>query len=272
MRIRTGRVIPTTLLLGLLSVAVALAQTGPLAKDGSVRAGTGKPPVRPARRPETYGTSYISYYVVDAAEFSVIDTVFTYSGINNFNLRYSTNSNGFVFIAPVHLPAGAQIVYMEVDYYDSTPSGQAIATLEVCDYAGQSCSNQPGSCGGTATVCSDLAGADGYGFATADLSSNGIFVNNFGGRYEITSGNTTVDGSTAISQIIIGYVLQVSPAPGTASFNDVPTGHPFFQFIEALYASGITGGCGSGNYCPDAPLTRGQMAVFLAKALGLQFH
>ena len=31
-------------------------------------------------------------------------------------------------------------------------------------------------------------------------------------------------------------------------------------------------GCGDGsNYCPDAALTRGQMAVFLAKALGLHW-
>jgi S-layer homology domain len=51
----------------------------------------------------------------------------------------------------------------------------------------------------------------------------------------------------------------------------VPTTDPAFQFIEALVASGITAGCGSGNYCPDAPLTRRQMAVFLAKALGLQW-
>jgi hypothetical protein len=71
--------------------------------------------------------------------------------------------------------------------------------------------------------------------------------------------------------VIIGYRLQVSPAPQFADFNDVPTTHPFFQFIEALYASGITAGCGGGNYCPDSPLTRGQMAVFLAKALGLQW-
>lgn len=56
-----------------------------------------------------------------------------------------------------------------------------------------------------------------------------------------------------------------------ASFGDVPTGHPFFQFVEALADSGITAGCGSGNYCPDLPLTRGQMAVFLSKALGLHW-
>jgi hypothetical protein len=69
------------------------------------------------------------------------------------------------------------------------------------------------------------------------------------------------------------YRYQVSPAPAGASFGDVPTGHPFFQFIEALKASGITGGCQASPplYCPDQALTRGQMAVFLSKALGLHF-
>ena len=75
----------------------------------------------------------------------------------------------------------------------------------------------------------------------------------------------------AIRTVRIRWKRQVSPPPGTATFNDVPTGHIFFQFVEALAASGITAGCGSGNYCPDAPLTRGQMAVFLSKALGLHF-
>ena len=79
------------------------------------------------------------------------------------------------------------------------------------------------------------------------------------------------DGSDKFNGVQIGFHRVVSPAPGTATFNDVPTGHPFFQFIEALAASGITGGCGGGNYCPDSPLTRGQMAVFLSKALGLHW-
>jgi len=69
----------------------------------------------------------------------------------------------------------------------------------------------------------------------------------------------------------IWWKRSVSPAPATASFTDVPTDHQFFQFIEALKASGITGGCGPGIYCPDAPVTRGQMATFLAKALGLHW-
>ena len=69
----------------------------------------------------------------------------------------------------------------------------------------------------------------------------------------------------------VHYKLQVSPAPGSATFADVPTNHPFFQYIEAFAAAGITGGCGDGNFCPDASLTRVVIAVFLAKALGLHF-
>ena len=42
--------------------------------------------------------------------------------------------------------------------------------------------------------------------------------------------------------------------------------------IERLYAAGITVGCRGGDaprFCPDDPVTRGQMAVFLTRALGL---
>jgi hypothetical protein len=63
--------------------------------------------------------------------------------------------------------------------------------------------------------------------------------------------------------------LPVSPAPATATFLDVPTDNPYFRFVEALAASGITAGCGGGNYCPNNPVTRGQMAVFVSKLVGL---
>ena len=46
----------------------------------------------------------------------------------------------------------------------------------------------------------------------------------------------------------------------------------FADWIEELATEGITGGCGGGNYCPDAPNTRGQMAVFLVKTFGLELY
>lgn len=61
----------------------------------------------------------------------------------------------------------------------------------------------------------------------------------------------------------------VTPAPMTATFSDVPTSHPYFRFVEALAEAGIAAGCGGGLYCVNSPITRGEMAVLLAFALGV---
>ena len=60
-----------------------------------------------------------------------------------------------------------------------------------------------------------------------------------------------------------GYVPP--PATGTV-FTDVPAGSFAAAFIEQLAAEEITAGCGGGLYCPNAPVTREQMAVFLLVA------
>jgi len=52
-------------------------------------------------------------------------------------------------------------------------------------------------------------------------------------------------------------------------FTDVPANDPFRPFIEELYNDGITAGCLANPlmYCPNASVTRAQMAVFLLKAV-----
>jgi hypothetical protein len=45
----------------------------------------------------------------------------------------------------------------------------------------------------------------------------------------------------------------------------VPCSHQFAAWIEQLFLEGITGGCGGNDFCPDLPVTRAQMAVFLLK-------
>ena len=79
------------------------------------------------------------------------------------------------------------------------------------------------------------------------------------------------DGSTKLHSVRVQWKRQVSPAPITATFTDVPTSSGQFQFVEALVGAGITAGCGGGSFCPDSPVTRGQMAVFLSRALGLHW-
>ncbi|MET0620207.1 MAG: S-layer homology domain-containing protein, partial [Thermoanaerobaculia bacterium] len=58
----------------------------------------------------------------------------------------------------------------------------------------------------------------------------------------------------------------VPPTATGTLFFDVPASNPFAPWIEQLANEGITGGCGSGNYCPSNAVTRSQMAVFLLKS------
>jgi hypothetical protein len=52
-------------------------------------------------------------------------------------------------------------------------------------------------------------------------------------------------------------------------FGDVPPGYWSAAWIKQLVAEGITSGCGNGNYCPEQPVTRAQMAVFLVRTFSL---
>jgi hypothetical protein len=57
-----------------------------------------------------------------------------------------------------------------------------------------------------------------------------------------------------------------TPPPCAGAFADVPCPSLFADWIEALAAEGVTGGCGGGNFCPTNPVRRDQMAAFLLKA------
>lgn len=65
-----------------------------------------------------------------------------------------------------------------------------------------------------------------------------------------------------------GSTYTPSAATGMV-FTDVPNSYWAAAWIEQLASEGITGGCGSGVYCPDSPVTRAQMAVFLVKTFNL---
>ena len=56
------------------------------------------------------------------------------------------------------------------------------------------------------------------------------------------------------------------PPPCAGVFADVPCPSTFANWIEAMAADGITGGCGGGNFCPQNPVRRDQMSVFLLRA------
>lgn len=62
--------------------------------------------------------------------------------------------------------------------------------------------------------------------------------------------------------------LELPPAEGDPFHDD--DGNVHEADIAAITVAGITHGCGSGGFCPDEPVTRAQMASFLARALDLE--
>ncbi len=61
------------------------------------------------------------------------------------------------------------------------------------------------------------------------------------------------------------FAVQGTGYVKTPTFGDVPLDYWAYDYIEALYDSGITAGCSEDPlmYCPDATVTRAEMAVFL---------
>jgi hypothetical protein len=71
---------------------------------------------------------------------------------------------------------------------------------------------------------------------------------------------------------VVGVAVLILAVPVAVSashiFSDVPTSSTYHTTVSRLVGAGITGGCGGGKYCPNAAVTRGQMAAFLNRGLG----
>jgi S-layer homology domain len=195
-------------------------------------------------------------------------------GITIFGREEFTTSDGEWFAASMNrIPNGA--VVAQVAYYirDASAAADVRCSLERVSVNSAS-GDGPWSYAALVVMTSDGAPGNTVVYENVELPIRYREDLDEDGDVEVSSYSLGVllpDDDTDLLLVRVLWKRQVSPAPQAATFNDVATNHPFFQFVEALADSGITAGCGSGNYCPDQPLTRGQMAVFLAKALGLHW-
>ncbi len=98
------------------------------------------------------------------------------------------------------------------------------------------------------------------------LAANGITGGCGTGLYCPTTGVTRDQMAVFLLRGIHGSAYTPPAVGASTGFNDVPTNYWAAAWIKQLAAEGITGGCGNGNFCPTAPVTRDQMAVFLLRA------
>ncbi len=100
------------------------------------------------------------------------------------------------------------------------------------------------------------------------LVADGITSGCGGGNYcpEVSLDRASI--AVLLLRAVHGAAYTPPPATGNL-FDDVPADHWAAAWIEQLVAEGITSGCGGGNYCPGALITRAQMAMLLVKSFGL---
>lgn len=219
------------------------------------------------RRPETYGTADYNVTAISDLAFTPYDSSLAYTTNEADYFRYITTPLGGLWMTSASIPAGAVIDWVGLTSCDEPGNGFSVVLYEAGeDGSYTQIAGYQSSVHGAATPCeTDYNGPLPLDHLIAYNARRSLQVVV---TQEVTA---STDGSARFGAVEIWWHRTVSAAPALATFNDVPTDHPFFQYIEALAASGITGGCGNGNYCPNAPLTRGQMAVFLSKSLGLHF-
>jgi hypothetical protein len=258
----------------------ALAQTArtrvghhPLAADALVLVGD-----QASAQPKNFGTQNLIIEMIGSESFFPLnDGSLGYHQIGGV-YRYSTDT----LIAPLGiLPNGALLKSFTVYYYDVDPTNDFEFSFCRSKRDTITGSNPDTQCLATFSSSGTPASAsvlvpvpDQYQTILRQFDSDGDGLEESYDYYVLVNTSTPASGGAFLDSVRANWRRQVSPAPATATFNDVPTGDGAFQYIEALAASGITAGCSVAPplYCPDNPLTRRQMAVFLAKALGLHWH
>ena len=73
-------------------------------------------------------------------------------------------------------------------------------------------------------------------------------------------------GTLVVAMLAAGLAIPSAAAGGPFTDDDTSVHEADIEFI---FDRGITTGCADGRFCPEDPVTRGQMAAFLNRTLGL---
>ena len=107
-----------------------------------------------------------------------------------------------------------------------------------------------------------------YALPVSALAGDGMFAGT-----ECADGfcpDEPIDRATMAVWTVRVLDLKDPSPPASSRFTDVDTSHPHAAFIERFAQLGVTQGCGDDTrFCPDDPVTRAHMAVFLSRAYRL---
>jgi hypothetical protein len=204
--------------------------------------------------PETWGTgvgytTVYGYQLLPSSDYGNLARGWPQGSLDTY---CGDDSGGPWAFVQIQVPEGASLGLFRHWAYDSDPDQDLwFRVWETC---------QPYGCDPpTQTLIAENQTLAAIGNISGTKSLNNLKVNNqlaYTVEVEWAGPDQECVGiGLRVRKFQVSWTRQVSPAPATATFNDVPTNHLFFQFVEALAKSGITAGCSANPplYCPDAP-------------------
>jgi len=248
------------------ALAIVLASTLTLSaaeRKTSTPPNSADAPIPVATAPD-FGTSAFEVVTLSAYDFHEFRYAGAVTGVNDDQNGFSwaTGGSNKLFLASFQVPAGAVIDSFGLRYCDT--AGASSFTGVLYDIFGDATFNTIAITNFPDTACTTMYSPAGTNYLWSANSGHSLDL-------YIFQNGPDVAGEVKFRGAEVKFKRTVSPAPLSPTFPDVPTSDFGFQYIEALAASGITGGCGGGNFCPDGNVTRRQMAIFIAKALALNY-
>jgi hypothetical protein len=211
---------------------------------------------------EAFGTSDVSITTLPATSFYPDRSSDGFVTLAD-DYRSTTASNAW-FESPLLLDSGVSITVLNLVACDTSTTESITATLMICPLDNDACTVR-----GSASTAPD-ADTPGCGIF-GGLVDPPVVIDNAANAYAVLVFDNDNSSTTRFKAVRVPWTRTLSPADGSANFSDVPLGDARRLYVEALAAAQIATGCGAGKFCPDDPLTRGQLAVFIARALGLYF-
>jgi S-layer homology domain len=127
---------------------------------------------------------------------------------------------------------------------------------------------RPPACG--APMFPDVPASNPFCRWVEELARRGVVAGCGGGNYCPTNPVTREQMAVFVLRTL-DPALQ-PPACTAPTYNDVPASSGFCRWIEELTRRSVVTGCGGGNYCPAAPVTREEMGVFISATFGLALY
>lgn len=243
----------------------------------------------PAMRVDPGGSATVALAVDDATGIAGADFDIRYDPalIQVSAARASTLSNGFLLVSNINNSTGRLGIAMAKASGIANGSGALVyIDLRAIGAGGKSAlhfqeyrlyDQQPAQIPATAVDGSvEIAYSTGFSDVPADYWAAeeiaacvkaGIVSGYPDGSYQPTSPVTRDQMAAFISRALAHGDANVPASPGTVTFGDVPMGHWAYRYVEYAYAQKVVTGYDDGLYHPAEQVNRGQMAVFVARAM-----